>query len=131
MTMTAVRLIRSGTSPNYTYTEDGDPVEIGQCLYGTEIGIIDYSRKERDTFGNITLIERGSSDLVRYSIMIETANAGSVRDFLASLRASSARYTGHDSFAPINIIGYLQSFSIDLQPNYSPLTLEVEGEVRG
>ena len=112
-----------------TMTVDG--IEIGQCLYGTEVGIVDYSRKERDTFGNITLIERGYSDLVRYNVVIETSDAAVVRALLASKRASSAVYVGHADHVITHVTGYLQSFSIDLQPNYSPLTLEVEGEVHG
>jgi hypothetical protein len=112
-----------------TMTVDG--VEIGRCLYGTEVGIVDYSRKERDTFGNITLIERGYSDLVRYNVIIETAQASTVRALLALKRAVSAAYVGSADHDITHVTGYLQSFSIDLQPNYSPLTLEVEGEVHG
>ncbi len=126
MTMTVVRVQKTGD----TYTDVGTPAVIGACAYGTETGIVDYSRKERDTFGNITLIERGYSDVVRYKVEIATEDSGYVRDTLASLRAVPARYTGSNFLSVVNIIGYLQSFSITLDDyNTSSLTLEVEGEV--
>jgi len=107
-----------------------DGVEIGMCVYGTEVGIVDYSRKERDTFGNLTLIERGYSDVVRYKVEILTENAAQIRNLLASKRAVSAVYVGHSEVEAINVTGYLTSFSIPLDNwHWSTITIEVEGEV--
>jgi hypothetical protein len=111
-----------------TMTVDG--VAIGKCLYGTEVGIVDYSRKERDEFGNLTLIERGYTDVVRYRVAISTANAAQVRNLLASKRAVSAAYVGHADHAVVNVTGYLTSFSVPLDNwNVSVITIEVEGIV--
>ncbi|WP_295400425.1 hypothetical protein [uncultured Thiocystis sp.] len=107
-------------------------VEIGECLFGTEVGIVDYSRKERDAFGNLTLIERGYADLVNFTAVIATANAHVVRALLASKRATSAVYVGHADHDVLKVTGYLNQFSIRLDNwNTSTLTLEVEGEVHG
>lgn len=109
-----------------------DGVAIGMCLYGTEVGIVDYSRKDRDTFGNITLIPRGHSDLVSYKVCIDTDQAAVVRSLLASKRAVSAVYVGHVDHDATKVTGYLVSFSITLDNwQKSSLTLEVEGEVHG
>lgn len=109
-----------------------DRVAIGECLYGTEVGIVDYSRKDRDAFGNITLIERGYADLVNFTAVIATADAASVRTLLASKRAASAAYVGHADHDVLKVTGYLNQFSIRLDNwNTSTLTLDVEGEVHG
>ncbi|WP_041447068.1 hypothetical protein [Thiocystis violascens] len=111
-----------------TMTVDG--VAIGECLYGTEISIVDYSRKDRDAFGNITLIPRGYTDVVRYRVAIRTADAAQVRNLLASKRAVSAAYVGHADHAVVNVTGYLTSFRIPLDNwNVSVITIEVEGVV--
>lgn len=113
-----------------TMTVDG--VAIGECLFGTEVGIVDYSRKERDAFGNITVIERGYADAVTFQVSILTADAAAVRALLASKRAVSAEYVGHADHDVTKVTGYLNSFSIVLDNwNRSSLTLEVEGEVHG
>lgn len=108
-----------------------DGVAIGICLYGTEISIVDYSRKERDEFGNMTLIPRGYSDLVSFRVVIPTANAATVRALLASKRATSAVYIGHVDHAATQVTGYLTQFNISLDWNLSSLTLDVEGVVHG
>lgn len=113
-----------------TMTVDG--VAIGECLYGTEVAINDYSRKDRDEFGAITLIQRGYSDLVTYKVSILTSAAATVRSLLASKRAVSAVYVGASGMSAITVSGYLVSFSITLGDwQRSSLTLQVEGETHG
>jgi hypothetical protein len=107
-----------------------DGVEIGHCLYGVDVSIVDYSRKERDTFGEITLIERGYTDLVSFPVEIATENAEQIKNYLASKRATLAQYVGDSSMFVTRVTGYLNQFEITLDNwKTSTLTLEVEGEV--
>lgn len=111
-----------------TMTVDG--FVIGECLTGTDVGIVDYSRKERDEFGNITLIERGYTDYITYRVSIETARSDEVRAQLASVRAQSAVYVGTDTLSITEVEGYLNNFTITLTDfRESALTLEVESEI--
>ena len=106
-----------------------DGFEIGNCLYGTEVSIVDYSRKERDPYGNITLIKRGYSNVVRYKVEVLTSRTAQVRDWLASKRAVSAEYVGTTNMDVTVISGFLNSFNISIDDwQYSSLTLEVESE---
>jgi hypothetical protein len=112
-----------------TMTVDG--VEIGHCLYGVDVGIVDYSRKERDTFGEITLIERGYSDVVSYPVEINTADIAQIKNLLASKRAIQATYVGSLDVSVTEVSGYLAQFDITYDNwKTSTLTLEVEGELR-
>lgn len=107
-------------------------VAIGQCCYGSEVGLKDYSRKERDEFGDITLIQRGYTDVVTFKVEIATADAAVVRNLLASLRAVKATYTGTAVLSVLTVEGYLNDFSITLRDwATSDLSLSVESEVHG
>lgn len=111
-----------------TMTVDG--VAIGLCQYGTEISMRDYSRKERDVFGEITIIERGYTDYITYKVTIETQQAAQVRNLLASKRASLAEYVGTTDLDATQVTGYLNNFNIVLRDfEESDLTLEVESEL--
>ncbi len=111
-----------------TMTVDG--FVIGECLVGTDVGIVDYSRKERDEFGDITVIERGYTDYITYNVLIETARSDEIRAQLASVRAVPAVYIGTDKYAVTQVTGYLNNFTITLDSDtYSSLSLEVESEL--
>jgi hypothetical protein len=101
--------------------------QIGQTLYSTEVGIVDYSRKERDEFGAITLIERGYSDLVRYRFAIDTQTISQARQFLASRRAKGTVYVGAASAPETIAYGYYKDFTIPIESlSVSEATLEIE-----
>ncbi len=111
-----------------TMTVDG--FVIGECLVGTDVGIVDYSRKERDEFGDITVIERGYTDYITYRVQIETSRADEVRTKLASVRAVLAAYVGTEKYVVTEVQGYLNNFTITLDSDtYSSLSLEVESEL--
>ena len=111
-----------------TMTVDG--FVVGECLEGTEVGIIDYSKKERDEFGNISIIERGYTDLITYRVRIESSRAALVRQELASKRAISAHYIGHASLTITDVQGYLNDFNIRLENSVASLcTITVESEI--
>jgi hypothetical protein len=108
-------------------------IEIGECLVGTELGIVDYSRKERDpTFGTLTIIERGYTRTVSYKVRIKTEQAAQIVTLLASVRAdATVNYVGivSDSTNKLGlaITGLLNSFSVVLDtPFDASLSLEVE-----
>lgn len=112
---------------------------IGWCLNGTEVSIVDYSRKERQFDGSIIVIERGFTDYVSFKVRVPSANVAAVRSLLASKRAVSTVYQGQPREGvpdgikqAVTVMGYLNSFSISIDSfEYSTLTLEVEGEVYG
>jgi hypothetical protein len=106
-------------------------VAVGTTLYGTEAGITDYSRKDRDTFGNVTLIERGYSDTVRYRFAIASDTIAAARQFLASRRALPTGYLGAESALATFVFGLYQDFAIPIENhNVSVAELTVDSVVR-
>jgi len=85
-------------------------------LYGTSISITDYSRKERDTFGNIDIIERGYSNLVNYALAYDDTLLDQIRDYLASRRVALTVYVGLVDDPKTICLGYYEDFNIGLEP---------------
>jgi hypothetical protein len=113
--------------------------EIGDCLYGTEVGIVDYSRKERQFDGSVVLIERGYTDYVSFKVRVPSDKVANVKSVLAANRANlGGVYTGQTADGAnagitqvVTVTGLLNSFTISIDSyEHSTLTLEVEGIVQ-
>lgn len=106
--------------------------QLGTPLLGTEPGIRDYSRKERDDFGNPILVERAFASTVDYKFSFPSADARRVNRTLAEVRATpcvfhtGAQNTGFGT----TIYGFLTDLSTPIthrQLSFS--SLKVEGLV--
>jgi hypothetical protein len=104
---------------------------LGETLPGAAAGITDYSRKETDTFGATSLVQRSFAKRMQVRLLLETSQTKRVQAVLASLRATPAVWIGDDdtdTFGPLVVYGWFKSFSIDIPgPVYSYCTLEIEG----
>jgi hypothetical protein len=108
----------------------GVRTQIGETLYGSSVGITDYSRKERDVFGDVILIERGYSDRVNYRMLLATAEVAQVRTLLASRRARLTAYIGSNQHPETIVLGYYQDFTIPIEGHEVTVgTLEVSSVV--
>lgn len=106
----------------------GSTFEIGCARFGTSAGIIDFSRKERDAFGNNIVVERRYIDKCDYDVMIDTENAYAVKRKLAALRATPAVYIGSENHLVTVVFGFFRDFSIVLQgPKKSACSIQTEG----
>lgn len=131
--------IYTGAQVNITVTSGGT-TEVGQIVLGraqvlgetlvdTEIGIEDFSVKERDAFGNFTIVERAYSDATKFRFSFPTGDARRIRKILARVRAIPAVYYAGDETGHLGttVYGFFQDFSIPLTTNVSFGSLEVEG----
>lgn len=106
----------------------GTQEEIGTALYGTSIGIVDYSRKETDTFGNSSVVERPFSKRAEYDIELDTKQVSRVQRLLASVRAKPVVWIGEQSMEATIVYGFFKDFSISISgPVVSDGTITVEG----
>lgn len=108
----------------------GEEYEIGCTRFGSSVGIVDFSRKERDEFGNNYIVQRRYIDKVDYDIQLDTETVYEVREFLASVRSTPAVYIGSESgmYLATVVLGFYRDFSIILQGRTkSACTLQVEG----
>lgn len=108
----------------------GQVVDLGSTLSGSTVGIVDYSVKTVDTFGNIDVVQRSYSK--RNSLKSITPKSDFNRIFrtLASLRATPCVYIGTEvsGYEPMIVYGFYKEFSIDVSyPQHHLCNLEIEG----
>lgn len=102
--------------------------EIGVSEHGTSISIIDYSRKERDTYGRPIIVDRGFSKVASYDVMVETNRISYIQKLLATLRTTPVTWIGSEQYGATIVHGYYRDFDIVFRdPVSSPATIEVEG----
>lgn len=109
----------------------GSQFFIGHTSYGTSVGIIDYSKKETDEFGNTTFVRRSFSKRVNSPVEVSAGSVGKVQKLLSELRATPCVWIGDESDTyktALTVYGFYRDFSIAIQyPSYSICELEIEG----
>lgn len=113
----AIGMCLIGTSKNFGITQ-----------YGASMSIDDYSKKDRDEFGRVTITPREYSKKGRFSFEVPHNQYDMVFQYLASVRSSRVLYVGTDSFESTLIYGFYKSFDAVIPyPTYSVYNLEIEG----
>lgn len=104
---------------------------IGDTQYGATAGIIDFSKKSTDDFGNITFVERPYSKRMSSRVMVSNVNLNRVQQLLYSLRATPSVWIGSDDALfeeALVVYGFYKDFSMEIAyPSHSICSLEVEG----
>jgi len=101
---------------------------LGTVQYGANLGILDYSIKQRDTFGNYNVLERAFSKRGRYNLWIDTSLVDSVVNSLTQYRAIPCVYVGVESYQSSIIYGFYKDFNVDISyPTMSICSIDVEG----
>ncbi|MBY0303608.1 MAG: hypothetical protein K2W86_00460 [Sphingomonas sp.] len=106
----------------------GRQLSLGDTEHGADIGIIDYSRKETDQFGVISVVERAFAKRMTARVVMATDSVDVIHRALASLRATPVLWIGSESFESLTVYGFYKEFSIDLAyPTVSYCSLTIEG----
>lgn len=106
----------------------GQSRSLGATVYGARCGIIDYSRKTTDAFGNTSLVERTFAKRVSFKVSVESGAADAVYTLLAQYRATPVVWVGADDYSMTLIYGWARDWSVELTfPSHSYLTIEIEG----
>ena len=106
----------------------GRTFSLGVAQFGTSVGILDFSEKEQDQFGNFNIIERKFSKRADYDVKIPTNTVSGVQRTLSKFRATPAVWVGDESREETIIYGYYKSFDIVLSnPALSDTSILVEG----
>lgn len=115
----------------------GKRQQLGATVWGSSVGIVDYSRKETDAFGNFMITERRFAKLVDFDVQIDTRAVSAVQRSLAAYRATPIVYQGADpqkmaaagrEHEELIVYGYYRDFSIVLATfPISNCTIQVEG----
>lgn len=108
----------------------GQVIELGSAQYGASVGIIDYSRKSKDEFGNWDVVERDYSKHCTLQVVTKKSDFNKLYRRLASLRAIPCIYIGTDTpgFEPMIGYGFYKDFGITVTyVEHHLLNIEFEG----
>lgn len=106
----------------------GQQTSLAVTNFGTSVGIKDYSVKNIDDFGNVTITQRAYSKRADYDVTLETTDVSAFTRFLASVRTTPVVYIGDEDRSETIVLGYYRDFSIVLSgPSISQCSLSVEG----
>ena len=106
----------------------GRASRLGYTEYSPSIGIVDYSRKEVDTFGNYIVVRRAFSKRLSCDLFLDNAYVDFVARQLSLYRATPLVWIAADDFSSLIVYGYYRSFDVVIPyPTMSTCSLEIEG----
>nr|WP_111300364.1 hypothetical protein [Paracoccus saliphilus] len=106
----------------------GNDIEIGDTLTETSLGIVDYSRKERDEWGGVYVIQRPVTRTVNFRFAVPTEGAARVQRIMERIASKLCVFyavDGNDAFGT-TIPGILRDYDLTLGANISYGTLQAE-----
>lgn len=144
MTDTAIKLdlpdAFNGTL-TITINNTGGTAEVGEILFGNyvtlgktslnaTVGIIDYSTKTQDAFGNFIITERAYSKRMNCNIIIGNDDIDTVFDYFVANRTTPIVWVATDLYSSLIVYGFYKSFDIVIPyPPFNEYQLEIEGLV--
>lgn len=106
----------------------GQSRSIGGTQYGAALSITDFSIKQADDFGNLTVVERAYSKTGDFTVFVPNTFVNTLDDLLTKYRATPILYIGSDAFSSSAIYGFYKEFSIVIQyMDTSVTTIQIEG----
>jgi hypothetical protein len=91
---------------------------------------VDYSRKEVDEFGVVTITRRKYAKKLNVRLAFERERTSRVFSTLAGLRATPCVFVTSDAtdYEPLTVFGFWKDFRVDVAyPTHHYCTLEIEG----
>jgi len=110
----------------------GKVYTLGLSQYGATVGIISYSVKSTDVFGNTTVVKRQNSKRNNLKLMTDKALFNRTYKLLADLDSVPCVYIGAEAlgYEPLIVYGFWKDFSIDVAyPTMNLTNIEIEGLV--
>lgn len=107
----------------------GLSADLGFTQNAPTIGIIDYSRKDVDIFGNPTIIKRKYSKRVSTKVQVYSKSVDSIARILAQYRSTPLVWVGADNtYTSLIVYGFYRDFEITIDNIImSSCTLQIEG----
>ena len=96
--------------------------------YGARVGIQDYSRKERNSFGDTILVKRAYARRANFDLLLLRAEVDSFIEFLASARSDPCLWIGSNQDESLTVYGFYKNFDVLISyPMHADCSLEIEG----
>lgn len=106
----------------------GNDLEIGTTLVDTSLGIVDYSKKDRDEWGGIFIVPKPVTSTVRFRFSIPTEGAGRVQQIMRRIASKLCIFYAVDGEDPFGttIPGILRDYELTLRAGRSTGSIDAE-----
>lgn len=102
--------------------------DIGTTQYGMSVGIQDYSIKQRDSFGNYSILQRAFNKRADMQVWVDGALVDKLQTLLASYRALPVVYIGTTAYGSSIVYGFYKDFTVSVAyPTKSICNMTIEG----
>lgn len=111
----------------------GKSKDLGLSVYGAQAGILDFSTKTTDFFGNTLFTKRGYKKTLSIQTEVKKEKINQVQRLLYNLRTIPALWistTDTELSEPLVLFGFYKDFSTTISyPTHALCSLEIEGLV--
>lgn len=102
--------------------------DLGVSLFGINAGVLDYSVKTTDAFGNTTLLKRNNSKTLDIDVFVLPNKINEVYKTLRENLSEVRLWIGSESYDPAIVYGFIREFNEILSsPAGTNLNLTIEG----
>lgn len=124
-----VKLTRPGGTVSCGVMVAGMFYDLGETLTNPTIGIVDYSRKSTDAFGNTSIVKRKYSKRVNASVIVYSDKVDGVARVLSQYRSTPMVWVGAgNSYSSLIVYGFYKDWDVSISgPSISTLSLQIEG----
>ena len=109
----------------------GKSKDIGLAEYGVQSGILDFSTKTTDTFGQTTFVKRGYKKRVNCRAFVDNDDLNQIQNTLYALRATPCLWilSNDPKLSEVLLVyGFYKDFSTEISyPTVSYINYEIEG----
>lgn len=105
----------------------GRVVGLGITEASPSAGITDFSRKEVDEFGEVSIVQRAWAKKMTARALIATEAVDLTADRIAAVRARPALWIADAALDSLIVYGFFRDFGIEIGETISKLSLSIEG----
>lgn len=123
--------ITAGASAQVGEVMIGNDIGIGSTLVDSSLGIVDYSKKDRDEWGGVFLVPRAVTKTVNFRFSIPTDDAARVQRIMERVTSKVCVFYAVDGEDPFGttVAGILRDYDLTLGAGRSFGTLQAESLV--
>lgn len=120
--------VSGGSAPKVGEIMIGREMNLGWTLVDTALGIVDYSRKERDEWGGIYIIPRPVTSTVTFQAVVDTVNTNQVHQVARRIANKLCVFYATDGEDPFGttIPGIMRDYELTIGTEVSYLRIEAE-----
>lgn len=106
----------------------GKALALGVSQYGASLSIEDFSRRERDEFGNFTIAQRSTAKNINFDVKVDKRKVNAVFRLLSELTTIPCVWLGDDNDAALQVYGFYSDYTHNIDyPSITSATINVEG----